>query len=88
MNKENLENVNIDEISADEIETNPIMDFVQAIEAEQYSSATDIFADQINNRLIDRLDTKKVEVATSIFNPVAEEDLEIEEFEPVNDEEF
>jgi len=87
MSEENLEDVNVDEISADEVETNPIMDFVQAIEQEQYSSATDIFADQINDRLADRLDAKRVEVATNVFNdPVAEEDFEVEELEA--DEEF
>lgn len=70
------EEVAISDEQSEVEEVNPIADFISSIEKEEYHAATDVFSGEMGDRLADRLDMKKVEVASSIFND--EPDVEID----------
>ena len=58
------EDMDIDET---EEEQNPILDMVNAIGEEDYSSAADIFSSSLNDRLNDALEQSRVDVASSMY---------------------
>tara|TARA_R110002074_G_scaffold195976_1_gene362600 strand:- start:116 stop:373 length:258 start_codon:yes stop_codon:yes gene_type:complete len=58
------EDMDIDET---EEEQNPILDMVNAIGEEDYSSAADIFSSSLNDRLHDAIEQSRVDVASSMY---------------------
>jgi hypothetical protein len=58
------EDMDIDET---EEEQNPILDMVNAIGEEDYSSAADIFSSSLNDRLNDAIEQSRVDVASSMY---------------------
>ncbi len=58
------EDMDIDET---EEEQNPILDMVNAIGEEDYSSAADIFSSSLNDRLNDAIEQSRVNIASSMY---------------------
>ena len=58
------EDMDIDETEEEE---NPILDMVNAIGEEDYSSAADIFSSSLNDRLNDAIEQSKVNIASSMY---------------------
>lgn len=70
-----------------ETETNPISDMISDIENKNYTSASEIFNDLLNDRLTDAIDAKKAAVASEIFNDAEETEQEEDLEEFLEDEE-
>ena len=68
-----------DEIEVEE--ENPISSLINSVEDGNFANATDIFNDEINNRIRDALDAKRVSLAQSIFNNANTEEPETEDEE-------
>ena len=68
------ENVIIDELEAEPIETGsePIADLIDAIQAQDFNAAESQFNDLVGERLSDTLDQAKIAIADQIFNAQAE----------------
>jgi len=68
------ENVIIDEIQAEPIETGsqPIADLIDAIQAQDFNAAETQFNDLVGERLSDTLDQAKIRIADQIFNSQAD----------------
>lgn len=62
-------------------EENPISSLINSVETGNFANATDIFNDEINNRIRDALDAKRVSLAQSIFNNANTEEPETEDEE-------
>tara|TARA_B100001057_G_C22692907_1_gene888503 strand:+ start:798 stop:1058 length:261 start_codon:yes stop_codon:yes gene_type:complete len=58
------EDMDIDETEEEE---NPILDMVNAIGEEDYSSAADIFSSSLNDRLNDAIEQSRVNIASSMY---------------------
>ena len=91
---ENEDLQNEDETNTDELETeieseeeieveeeNPISSLINSVDAGKFADATDIFNDEINNRIRDALDAKRVSLAQSVFNNANTEEPETEDEE-------
>jgi hypothetical protein len=62
-----------------EVETNPTLDFVNALQGEDYNDAEKLFNGILGDKLQQSLDAEKVAVADSIFNGVESEDVSIDD---------
>tara|TARA_R110002153_G_scaffold27498_1_gene85380 strand:+ start:1382 stop:1627 length:246 start_codon:yes stop_codon:yes gene_type:complete len=72
----NEEDTIVAQIDAPPIESpNPIADFLNSVEKEDYVSAEKEFNDLVGDRLQDTLDQAKISIAQSIYN-VSDEELE------------
>lgn len=81
-----LENQELDQ----EIEIDPIGDFIDSIAAGDFNQSEKLFNDLLADKMNDALEAEKISVADTIFNGVEAEDvIEIsdEEFEEDLDEE-
>lgn len=81
-----LENQELDQ----EIEIDPIGDFIDSIAAGDFNQSEKLFNDLLADKMDDALEAEKISVADTIFNGVdPEEDIEVseEEFEEDLDEE-
>ena len=71
-----------------EVETNTAYDLIQAALNQNYTAATEIFNDQIGQRMASALDQEKINIASQIYNSgedaVAQQDDDIE----ISDEEI
>jgi len=62
-----------------EVEANPTLDFVNALQGEDYNDAEKLFNGILGDKLQQSLDAEKVAVADSIFNGVESEDVSIDD---------
>lgn len=62
-------------------EFNPLKDMIDAIDAENYAQASDIFQDRLNDKLRDALETRKIALSNAIFNNGDQIDPDAEETE-------
>tara|TARA_Y100000385_G_scaffold140826_1_gene146214 strand:+ start:632 stop:880 length:249 start_codon:yes stop_codon:yes gene_type:complete len=62
-----------------EVEENPTLDFVNALQGEDYNDAEKLFNGILGDKLQQSLDAEKVAVADSIFNGVESEDISIDD---------
>lgn len=71
----------IDELEAEPIETGsqPIQDFLKAIEDQNFTQAERQFNDIVGDRLQDTLDQAKAKIASTIYNEVPDEEDTYEE---------
>jgi hypothetical protein len=60
-----------------ELEVNPTLDFVNALQVGDFSNAESMFKDILGDKVQDTLNAEKVSVADQIFNGVEAEDLEV-----------
>lgn len=60
-----------------EIEVNPALDFVNALQVGNFNNAEELFKDMLGDKVQQSLDAEKVSVADQIFNGVEEEDIEV-----------
>jgi hypothetical protein len=76
------------ELENQEVEQNPIEDFIDAIAQQNFNRAQEHFEDMLGDRVHDALEQEKIAVADTIFNEVdAElEDLDDEDIEDWDDE--
>lgn len=74
------EDVIVGEVEADPIETNnPIEDFLDAVQDQNFTQAKTFFDDVLNDRLQDAIDQKKVAVSQSVYG--TQDDIETSEDE-------
>lgn len=64
-----------------DVQSNKIEDFVNAIQSKRYTDAESQFNDMIGDRLQQRLDQAKVDIANRIYNAEQEVENEPEEVE-------
>lgn len=70
-----------------EVETSPAHDLIQAALDQNYTAATEIFNDQIQQKMAAALDQEKINIASQIYNG-AEDDPEEEEIDWVDEEDI
>jgi hypothetical protein len=70
---EEVENEIENVVDDDASETNPLKDIISAIGEEDYSSASDMFASEINSRLSTAIDQSRINVASKIYSNEKEE---------------
>ena len=64
-----VEDVVIGEVEADPIESpNPIADFLNSVESQDFVSAERQFNDMVGDRLQNAMDQAKVKIASSLYN--------------------
>jgi hypothetical protein len=89
---------------SEELETNPIGDFIDQIAAKNYNRAQEMFSDLIGDKMNSALEAEKISVAQSIYNQIDddedeeddedleyefdEEDLDVDEEETEEEEEI
>ena len=76
------------DVDNQEVESNPINDFIDAIADGNFNASEDIFNNLVQGKVSDALDAEKVAVAADIFNGGRDEELEIEIEEEDIDEEI
>lgn len=54
-------------------EFHPLKDMIDAIGSEDYSAASDIFQSELNSKLRDAIETRKIALSDTIFNKSGEE---------------
>jgi len=64
-----------------EVEVNPSLDFVNALQVGNFNDAESLFNDIIGDKVQQSLDAEKVAVADQIFNGVESEELDIDDSE-------
>ena len=68
----------VQELEQEEVEANPILDFIDAIKKGDFNQSQSLFQDIMGDKVHSALEAEKVAVAQSIFNE-PDEDLEDEE---------
>lgn len=64
-----------------ELETNPTLDLVNALQGGNFNSAEELFKDILGDKVQQSLDAEKVSVADHIFNGVEPEEIDIDDEE-------
>ena len=64
-----------------EVEANPALDFVNALQGGDYTNAEELFNGILGDKMQQSLDAEKVSVADQIFNGVQPEELDIDDSE-------
>ncbi len=64
-----------------EIETNPALDFVNALQVGSFNDAESLFNDILGDKVQQSLDAERVAVADQIFNGVEPEELDVDDSE-------
>ena len=64
-----------------EVEVNPSLDFVNALQVGNFNDAESLFNDIIGDKVQQSLDAEKVAVSDQIFNGVESEELDIDDSE-------
>lgn len=64
-----------------EVEVNPSLNFVNALQVGNFNDAESLFNDIIGDKIQQSLDAEKVAVADQIFNGVESEELDIDDSE-------
>jgi len=64
-----------------ELETNPTLDLVNALQGGNFSSAEELFKDILGDKVQQSLDAEKVAVADHMFNGVEPVEMEMEDEE-------
>ena len=64
-----------------ELETNPTLDLVNALQGGNFSSAEELFKDILGDKVQQALDAEKVAVADHMFNGVEPVEMEMEDEE-------
>lgn len=64
-----------------EVEVNPSLDFVNALQVGNFNDAESLFNDIIGDKVQQSLDAEKVAVADQLFNGVESEELDIDDSE-------
>lgn len=64
-----------------EVETSPAHDLIQAALDQNYTAATEIFNDQIQQKMFAALEQEKINIASRIYNDAEEDDYEADEDE-------
>lgn len=62
-----------------EVESNPTLDFVNALQSGNFNSAEELFNDILGDKVQQSLDAEKVAVADQIFNGVQPEEIELDD---------
>ena len=62
-----------------EVEANPTLDFVNALQSGNFNSAEELFNDILGDKVQQSLDAEKVAVADQIFNGVQPEEIELDD---------
>ena len=68
-----------------EVESNPTLDFINALQTGDFNSAEDLFGDILGDKVQQSLDAEKVAVADQIFNGVEPEEISLDD-ESLDDE--
>jgi DNA-directed RNA polymerase specialized sigma54-like protein len=89
------ENLELDNEVEAEVESNPVMDLINALQGQDFNGANDTFNNILGDKVAQSLDAYKVDIADQIFNGVeadeepaaeledGEVDLEDDSFEDV-----
>jgi len=64
-----------------ELETNPTLDLVNALQGGNFNSAEELFKDILGDKVQQSLDAEKVAVADQIFNGIDPVEMEMEDEE-------
>ncbi len=64
-----------------ELETNPTLDLVNALQVGNFNSAEELFNDILGDKVQQSLDAEKVAVADQIFNGIDPVEMEMEDDE-------
>ena len=64
-----------------ELETNPTLDLVNALQGGNFNSAEELFNDILGDKVQQSLDAEKVAVADQIFNGIDPVEMEMEDEE-------
>jgi hypothetical protein len=64
-----------------EVEVNPALDFVNALQTGSFSNAESLFNDILGDKVQQSLNAEKVAVADQIFNGVEPEELDVDDSE-------
>lgn len=64
---------------SEELETNPIGDFIDQIAVKNYNRAQEMFSDLIGDKMNSALEAEKISVAQSIYNEIDDDDEEDDE---------
>ena len=64
-----------------ELETNPTLDLVNALQGGNFNSAEELFNDILGDKVQQSLDAEKVAVADQIFNGIDPVEMEMEDDE-------
>lgn len=64
-----------------EVETSPAHDLIQAALDQNYTAATEIFNNQIQQKMFAALEQEKINIASRIYNDAEEDDYEADEDE-------
>ena len=68
-----------------EVEINPIEQFIDAIQAGNFNNSEKIFQDLIGDKMNSALEAEKIAVAQNVYNQLDDEDLDDED---LDDEDF
>ena len=76
---DNNDEIVIDELEAEPIEApNPIADFLNSVEGQDFVNAERQFGDMINDRLQNAMDQAKIKIASSLYNDELDDEEEVE----------
>lgn len=75
------------EVTAPEVENQPIHDFINSIQDKNFTNAETLFKDMLDDRVQSALDQTRIGIADTIFNNVSDEE-ETEEDLELSDEEI
>jgi hypothetical protein len=64
-----------------EVEVNPVLDFVNALQTGSFSNAESLFNDILGDKVQQSLNAEKVAVADQVFNGVEPEELDVDDSE-------
>jgi DNA-directed RNA polymerase specialized sigma54-like protein len=64
-----------------EVESNPALDFVNALQTGSFNNAESLFNDILGDKVQQSLDAERVSVADQIFNGVEPEELDVDDSE-------
>lgn len=64
-----------------EVEINPIEQFIDAIQAGNFNNSEKIFQDLIGDKMNSALEAEKIAVAQNVYNQLDDEDLDDEDFD-------
>ena len=72
---DNNDDIVIDELEAEPIEApNPIADFLNSVEGQDFVNAERQFGDMINDRLQNAMDQAKIKIASSLYSDELDDD--------------
>jgi hypothetical protein len=71
-----------------EVETSPAHDLIQAALDQNYTAATEIFNDQIQQKMAVALDQEKINIASQIYNGAEDDSEEEIDWDDEEEEDF